>query len=102
MESIRRSITRLLAIVLLLTGSFTAGAQETTARVSGQVTDQQGAVVSGAEIELTSLKTGEKLKVMAGEDGSYSVTAIQPGVYDLSVRFQGFKEYGNKAVEFLV
>jgi hypothetical protein len=101
MQSAGRPITWL-AIVLLLAGSLTVTAQETTARVAGQVTDQQGAVVSGAEIELTSLKTGENLKVMAGEDGSYSITSIQPGIYDLSVRFQGFKEYVNKSVEFLV
>jgi outer membrane receptor protein involved in Fe transport len=101
METIRRPIIWL-AIMLLLSGSLSAKAQETTARVSGQVTDEQGAVVSGAEIELTSLKTGERLKASAGEDGYYSITQIQPGIYDLSVKFQGFKEYSNKAVEFLV
>jgi outer membrane receptor protein involved in Fe transport len=101
MKSISRAITWLTMLVVLA-GSTTVMAQETTARISGQVTDQQGAAVAGADIELTNLSTGEKTVVKAGDDGYYSITFIQPGRYDLTVKIQGFKEYANKAIELLV
>jgi outer membrane receptor protein involved in Fe transport len=91
-----------LSILLILGSSFAVVAQETTARISGQVTDAQGAAVAGADVELTNLNTGEKTLVKAGDDGYYSITFIQPGRYDLTVKIQGFKEYANKAIEVLV
>ncbi|HXG68482.1 MAG TPA: TonB-dependent receptor, partial [Blastocatellia bacterium] len=97
-----RKLLASLVMLLLLFGQVSALAQETTARLSGQVTDAQGAAVSGAEVVLTNLQTRQELRTTTGEDGYYAVTFIPPGVYDMSIRASGFKEYQNKSIEFFV
>jgi hypothetical protein len=92
----------LLVTLLLSFFSLSAMAQETTATVNGQITDSAGAVISGAEITLTHLATKEVRTVKSNEEGYYSLNLIKPGLYDLSVKLQGFKEYINKGVELLV
>lgn len=92
----------LLAAFILLLFSVSASAQETTATITGQVTDGTGAAVSGAEVTLTNLNTREARKTASNDEGYYSLTFITPGVYDLSTKLQGFKEYLNKSVELLV
>jgi hypothetical protein len=92
----------LFAALLLLVCTVSATAQETTARVTGQITDSTGAVVLDAEVTLTNLRTQEARTIKSGDDGYYSLTFIQPGLYDLSVKAEGFKEYQNKNIELLV
>jgi hypothetical protein len=98
----QKKLAALLATLLLSVFSFSVFAQETTATITGQITDASGAIVPGAEIVLTNVKTREERKTKSGEDGYYSLTFIQPGLYDLSVKMQGFKEYQNRAVELFV
>ncbi|HWC77980.1 MAG TPA: carboxypeptidase-like regulatory domain-containing protein, partial [Blastocatellia bacterium] len=67
-----KSLASVLALFLLVFVARVA-AQETTATVTGQVTDSTGAVVSGAEVTLTNIKTRETRTTKAGEDGYYSL-----------------------------
>jgi len=94
----------LLCIVILVLMGFASNtfAQDITARIDGQVTDPAGAVVLSATITLTNTKTGEVRTVQSNDTGGYTITQIQPGTYDLSVRAQGFKEYLSKGLEISV
>ena len=92
----------LLLTLLLSFFSLSAMAQEVTATVIGQITDSTGAAVSKAEITLTNLATKEARTVKSNDEGYYTLTFIKPGIYDLSIKLQGFKEYLNKGVELLV
>jgi len=92
----------LLAILLCLSFGALAFAQETTARISGQVTDQNGAIVNKADVTLTNVATREERKAESDDNGYYSLALIRPGIYDLSVRVQGFKEYLSKGLELSV
>jgi len=91
-----------LVVLLLLGFTNTTFAQEVTARIDGQVTDPAGAVVTSATITLTNTKTGEMRTVQSDDSGSYTVTQLQPGTYDMSVRAAGFKEYLSKSLEINV
>ena len=89
--------------ILLLHGLATVTfAQDVTARIDGQVMDPAGAVVMGATVTLTNTKTGEVRTVESNDNGQYTLTLVQPGVYDLSVKAQGFKEYLSKGLELNV
>jgi outer membrane receptor protein involved in Fe transport len=90
------------AVTLCLGVCVLVFAQETTARISGQVADQNGAIVNKAEITLTNVATREERKAESDDNGYYSLPLIPPGVYDLSVRVQGFKEYLSKGLELSV
>ncbi|MBA3323270.1 MAG: carboxypeptidase regulatory-like domain-containing protein, partial [Pyrinomonadaceae bacterium] len=96
MNQLRRMVCMALVLVGLAAGAGSVRAQETTARVTGQVTDAAGAVVSNAEVTLTNRATREERKVQTDEDGNYVLTQVQPGAYDLSIRGQSFKEYVNQ------
>ena len=90
-------------ITLLLSGFATVTfAQDVTARIDGQVLDPAGAVVTKATVTLTNTRTGEVRTVESDDNGSYTLTQIQPGAYDLSVKAQGFKEYLSKSLELSV
>jgi len=94
----------LLGITILLLHGLAAVtfAQDVTARIDGQVVDPAGAVVMGATITLTNTKTGEVRTVESNDSGQYTLTLIQPGIYDMSVKAQGFKEYLSKGLELNV
>src|SRR5687768_5787583 len=98
-----RVLSLIVAMALLAPVCATrAMAQETTATITGQVIDAAGDAVSGADITITNVSTREERKTRSGEDGYYSLPSIPPGVYDVSVKVQGFKEYVNKSVEMSV
>lgn len=97
-----KKLFALLLTLLLMVSATSVMAQETTATINGQVIDSSGAVVSGADITLTNLKTQEKRSTKTGDDGYYSLTFIPPGLYDFSVKAQGFKEFLNRSIELMV
>ena len=82
--------------------SGVVSAQETTARVAGQVTDQSGAVVANAEVSLINPQTREARNATTDGDGYFSITLIPPGRYDLSIKVQGFKEHVNTGLDLNV
>jgi len=79
---------------MLLGLSFSFGQEHAktgadTAIISGTVTDQTGAVVTGANIQLTN-GAGEKLETRVNDRGIYSFTELKPGTYTLTVTAPNF------------
>ncbi|MEW6210106.1 MAG: TonB-dependent receptor [Acidobacteriota bacterium] len=90
----RKASVYVLSLLLAL-GSFSnlAFAQaQTTARITGTVVDQQGAVISNAEVVVRNDATGVEYKVNAGDDGFFVVASVPVGVYTVSATAQGFKQ----------
>jgi hypothetical protein len=84
----------LLSLLLALTSLLhSANAQVLYGSVTGNVSDQSGAVVPGASITITNQGTGQVREAMTNEDGSYTITNVLPGLYDLKVTKQGFTTY---------
>ncbi len=61
-----------------------------TGTVSGQVTDQQKAVMPGAEVGLFDTATKATRTTITNEAGRYILTNVSPGTYDISVSMVGF------------
>jgi hypothetical protein len=61
--------------------------------VTGTVTDQAGAVVAGAKIEVKSGDTGVVYPGASTGTGNYAVADLPPGVYTVTVTVMGFKIY---------
>ena len=68
-------------------------AQGTTSRVTGTVTDNTGASVSGATVTLTSEGTNTSITTETSDSGSYNFDLIQPGNYTITVEKTGFKKF---------
>jgi hypothetical protein len=66
--------------------------QGTTSRITGTVTDNLGAAVSGATVTLTNEGTAVSQTMETSESGTYTFDLIQPGNYSISVERQGFKK----------
>ena len=76
------------AIAMMAAAAF---AQSATGQIVGKVTDPNGAVVSGANITVKSVDTGRETTAISDNDGSYTITALTPGLYDVSVQGGNFK-----------
>jgi hypothetical protein len=76
------------AIALMAGAAF---AQSATGQIIGKVTDPNGAVVANANITVKSVDTGRETTAISDNDGSYTITALQPGLYDVTVQNGNFK-----------
>ncbi|MFN8002179.1 MAG: carboxypeptidase-like regulatory domain-containing protein [Acidobacteriota bacterium] len=82
-----------LVAVAVLMAVYEAQAQTaTTGAIVGTVTDKNGAVVSGAELELVSTATNQVVKTKSNDDGQYTFPSVLPGGYTLSVVKAGFRK----------
>jgi len=80
----------LLATLLLLFALPALHAQ-TTAQISGTVTDTTGAVIPGATVALVNEATQDTRVVKSNGDGLYSFPALLPSSYTIKVSAKGFE-----------
>jgi Carboxypeptidase regulatory-like domain/TonB dependent receptor len=66
-------------------------AQSDTATISGRVTDQSGAVLMEAHVEVTEVPTGANWSTITNSDGIYLFPNLRPGLYRLTVKRDGFR-----------
>ncbi len=59
-------------------------AQSDTGRISGTILDTTAAVVPKAELTVTNERTGQSRKVMANDQGLYTVTQLGPSTYTVT------------------
>ncbi|HSP92372.1 MAG TPA: carboxypeptidase-like regulatory domain-containing protein, partial [Vicinamibacterales bacterium] len=82
----------LFLVLAMAVGAAPAFAQGgSTSTISGTVTDTSGAVVPGADIVVKSNTTGTTYNAVSGSDGAFTVPAVPPGSYTITVTLMGFK-----------
>src|SRR5882672_1519799 len=94
--AVMRSVLRLLASGLILSFLFVASAYSQgsqTGGITGVVTDQRGALVKGASVDIISEVTGQSVRtITTDDDGRFGATLLPPGVYRLQVTATNFKK----------
>jgi Carboxypeptidase regulatory-like domain/TonB-dependent Receptor Plug Domain/TonB dependent receptor len=93
-----RGLLLLFSILSLLFGATGVFAQVDTGSILGTVTDQSGAVISGAKVTLINEGTGASLSTTTGSDGLYKFSPVRLGSYKLEVSFQGFQNAATSGV----
>ncbi len=78
-----------------LTATLAFGQAE-TGSVTGTVKDATGAVVPHAQVTVTSVGTSATRTATTSDTGSYTITNLEPGLYELKVAGQGFGEFKQK------
>ncbi len=104
-----KDFLRNLSSIMLLTGVVcfslltpTTQAQDLdNVTISGRITDQNEAVVPGASVTATLMKTGLTRTSTANDEGRYRLIQLEPGTYNLSISFNGFATQEKKDL-FLV
>jgi len=79
-----------LFVILGLAAVAVSQTQITTGTIQGVVTDENGAAVPGATVEIKNLGTNSSRTLTTDEDGRYVALALQPGAYSVTVSKQGF------------
>jgi len=84
-------MTSRLTVLTILLFTFNVNAQDLdTITIAGRVMDQNGAVVPGAEVQATLVKTQLKRTTTSDAEGRYRLIQLEPGIYVLRVSFPGF------------
>jgi hypothetical protein len=98
MTSKSLNLKMLAGFVVLLLVSVSACLAQSTATLSGVVTDPTGAVVPGAQVTVHSLATGLYRQLVTDSAGLYVVPSLEPGDYEVQVKAAGFSLYTVKKV----
>jgi hypothetical protein len=72
--------------------------KEGNGSIKGQIKDELGGVIVGAEVVLTN-ENGQKLTVQTSEDGTYQFSNLAPGKYVLKVNAANFAQYESEKIK---
>ena len=93
MKSFRYSVP----LLFLMVAAVGVYGQE-TGSITGTVRDNTGAVVPGANVDITSKTQGATQKVTSNSDGDFLVAGLSAGTYDITITANGFKKYAATSV----
>jgi hypothetical protein len=90
----------LLVVLALVTFSGVAAmGQTSTGSITGRVEDLHHALITDATVTIKNVENNQSLVVKSDESGIYTMTALHPGHYTVSVAKDGFEETTVTAVE---
>ena len=107
---VRRTGTRLYALVRLRTGilgwialgNCLVFAQGSTAAISGVVHDATGGVVPGVGVTVKHTESGLTRTAQTNENGSFSMSSLPVGPYEVIAEKQGFKQQVRRGINLAV
>ena len=86
----RTALVVVLALLVATTTAFAQGGSATTT-LSGRVADASGAVIPGADVTAKNNATAATYTAVTGPDGTFTIPAVNPGMYTVTVSLMGFK-----------
>lgn len=90
-------LAAIIGVVMLLVTPW-AGAQSTSGRIRGTVTDPSGGAVAGVTVRLVNTATNITRETSAGANGDYLFLEVPVGTYELNAIQPGFKKFVRKDV----
>lgn len=90
-------MNRIVVALLVLQSALLA--QTDSGLVTGFISDPSGAIIVNAAVTLKSPQTGSVYKATAGASGSFTISAVVRGTYDLVVEAAGFTKYQQTGLE---
>src|SRR5215213_8797739 len=85
--------------LLILTFAVPVLAQNNKGAIVGTVKDPNDALVSKAQVKVTSTRTGEVRTADTSDEGTFTVTNLEPGPYSVTVEASGFQTVTFEAVQ---
>jgi hypothetical protein len=93
-----RRVTTLRTAALLMALAFPAVAQPGSAELRGRVLDGRDGVLPGTSLVLRNQEMGTRWRLESNADGTYFLSGLAPGLYELSAARPGFKRYARSGV----
>jgi Carboxypeptidase regulatory-like domain len=97
-KSLRIAQVLLFALLISISG-LSAVAQNNKGAIVGTVRDPNDALVAGAQAKVTSVKTGEVRTAETNDEGTFTITNLEPGRYNVTVESTGFQAITVEAVD---
>jgi hypothetical protein len=85
--------------LLICTFAISTLAQSNKGAIVGTVKDPNDALVSKAQVKVTNAKTGEVRTTDTSDEGTFTVTNLEPGPYNVTVESTGFQPVTFEAVQ---
>ena len=86
------------AVFVCVLVNVPAYGQQGTGELRGQVVDAQSALLPGATVVATNEASGMFRESITGPDGGFFMSALTPGVYEVTAQLAGFKKYSRKGL----
>src|SRR5437870_12405495 len=83
---------KLRLLVFVFASAMGLCGQDTRGKISGTITDPQGAQIVGAAVTLTNADTNVSTPLTTNESGYYEAPLLIPGGYRVTVEAPGFKK----------
>ncbi len=99
MQRMRRWPWSVALAILLALAARPAASQNVTASVTGTVTDDTGAIVSGATVTATNNATGVESTATSNDAGVYTITGLNIGTYVIRAEASGFKKAATNSIQ---
>ena len=90
----RRCLLAFLGVIasFVVLTSASIAAQQGVSEIRGRVSDTQNAIMPGVTVVVTNQDTGLYREVISNSDGTFFVTGIVPGTYEVAAQLSGFKK----------
>src|SRR5687768_7986457 len=86
-----RSFRSLAIALLMILAAVSVALAQANAKVTGTVTDPNGAAVPGAVVKLLNQATKIEVETTTNESGYFNLANVNPSMYSLRVEVPGFK-----------
>ena len=96
------SITAALLMLLGMIAPVGAFGQSDRGSLTGVVSDPKGSVIQKAAVSMRNADTGEQYKTATTDTGSFTLSSLPAGKYDLHVEAPGFKGYEQNGITISV
>jgi hypothetical protein len=87
---VRRAALAVAAVLLAASSAFAQGGGVTSS-ITGTVVDASGAVIPAADVTVKNNATAAEFTTITADNGTFSVPALLPGTYTVTVTLMGFK-----------
>jgi hypothetical protein len=94
----RSYLLALLSVIVAVAVFVIPAKPQTTASLSGTVTDTTGAILPGAKITLTNEGTRDTRQTQSNESGYFTFAGLYPGSYTVYISAQGFRDWQKTGV----
>src|SRR5882724_3119123 len=95
-------IRSLFGVSFLLLISIAAFAQQGTSQLKGKVVGPDGSALPGVTLTIKHVDSGVVRTTMSDKDGVYVMSAVIPGVYEMTAELSGFRNFRRKNVRLEV
>jgi hypothetical protein len=81
----------LVGLVLGIMAAAFLGGQATSARITGNVKDEDDACLAGVTVTVTNIRNNAVTESITSKKGAFRLLTLEPGIYQVSFDLEGYE-----------